>query len=1017
MVTTRSQIRAHHSTRLQIMNIAFWLLFTSLTTCMWCEDEGCVSAMGYTGTDPSMISPSFTIRSVKAHGTMPAMTSGHQHGPVGHSNVCKRAYKRACKRALQNGFTWYRGKCLDAHAFPKTLREQYMQTCTPASDQTHSLPSMDHMHAPMKRLKYFEWNASGLSRDKLDELKVWLHHNSFDVAIICETRWSYTNEWTDAAWSYIHTGNPEDKGSGILILIRKDLCSPVNIQWNDIVPGRLLHARLHGSQRPMDILATYQYMDDNSNARRQLRKTYWNRLDETLQLLPNRNVLLLTGDFNCSLTQVQGLVGHDDFSWRQARHQGRQHHDLGEFVSVLKIHGLVALNTWTYHSGPTYVHGLQASRIDFAFTRTSHTDGLAKQPILVTDAPFIGDIEYSHIPLVGSIPFFRIPQRLNRPLGFSQRDRAQCREAWMKADDSWTDMISKSSTAIHDYIEQQHEHDGIIQGLHDVVCPILRDSLAKHKTQTNTLLLPQSQTQCLKNKWEHLKNARTQVASSSKPGLRAWFHCWFHLARHQALARHHKQHATRIRKQKFQDIVSMAASAASQHDSHKLFQIIRKFSPKTPLKRVQIRNHQGAIAHPHEEKAMFSQFITDTWGDEAHAICFPAAAPGIPFSESDLAHALQHVPITKAVAKPCLPGIIIRNLSSQLANFVYSLLCQWWTISPPFVPQEWRDSWLHFLAKPGKQPDRPQNLRAIALQEPIGKCIAGLIAQVALDQSFSHLSRWPQYAYLPHRSTSDAINRVVLHCTDVRNLVQAQRNTVFNRAANDPTHHICGGVQLFLDLTKAFDSVSRPILFKCLPTCGITSAIQSLIMAMHQGTRYHFFHDGQYIPVEVRKGVRQGCKIAPLLWACFMQHFLSRAADTIGAAWICKYVTLYADDLHIGACFHTSMEYQKHVHNIGKILDILQDLGLRINVDKSHALIAIAGTNCRKFQKQVLHHRDASTWIHIPRRHGFTAFRVEQSAVYLGVKLSYRNFEDLTLNMRISAGRTAFRRLRQWLTG
>ena len=799
-------------------------------------------------------------------------------------------------------------------------------------------------------------------------------------------------------------------------MIRKTLGQPAQIQWHDIVPGRLLHVRVHGSFRPLDVLATYQYMDDNTASRRYLRADYWTKLDTTLHQLPNRNVLLFTGDLNCSLPKLHGLVGMEEFLWTQLRMKGRQHHDQGELVAVLKMHGLVALNTWSHNHGPTYVHGKTASRIDFAFTRQSHVDGLAKQPITACAAPFLGDGEYGHFPLIGSLPFFRIPQTRARRLGFSQRERNQCRDAWLAQDESWTYMLQSSQIALSQYATQSHPTTHTIQGLHDTLCPVLRTSLEPLKTHTHLSHTCPSQTQYIETKWHHLRTARTEIGDGSKPTLSAWFRCWFHLARHHALAKYHKTFATRIRRQKFQEIVNSAAKAADQHDSHRLFHIIHKFSPKTPMKRILIRNSQGAIAHPHEEKALFLKYIQDTWGDTVRDFHFPPTAPGIPFSEMDLAQALQKIPITKAVAKPCLPGILIRSLASQIAHYVYALLGTWWTQSPPFVPSEWRDSWLHFMAKPGKQPDRPQNLRAIALQEPIGKCITGLITKTALKQSFPTLCQWPQYAYLPFRCTADAIERVVRHCTYIRSLVQSQRSDVFNRAAKAPTYQACGGVQIYLDLTKAFDSVSRPVLFDNFDSCGISPDIQSLIMALHHDTHYHFLHDGKYVSVPVQKGVRQGCKLAPLLWACFMQRFLSSAATAVGLDWVYRHVTLYADDLHIGTCFHSTAEYWENIHHLGTILDIITDLGLTINVDKSHVLIKITGTNCRKLQKQVLHHHDAQTWIHIPRRHGFTAFRVEQSAMYLGVRMSYRNFEDLTIQARMNAGRTAFRRLRQWLT-
>ena len=285
-----------------------------------------------------------------------------------------------------------------------------------------------------------------------------------------------------------------------------------------------------------------------------------------------------------------------------------------------------------------------------------------------------------------------------------------------------------------------------------------------------------------------------------------------------------------------------------------------------------------------------------------------------------------------------------------------------------------------------------------------------------MSQAFPRLCRWPQFAYLPHRSTQDAINKVRAHCSLVRDLVQSQRRSVSNRYLGVQTHQACGGVQLFLDLSRAFDSIDRNILFQQLHCCGISGDLISLMQAFHFGTRYHLQFQGQFYPIDVSLGVRQGCKAAPILWACLMVGFLHRAAQSVDPVWLQKHLTIYADDIHIGVPYHCIAELQDALHKIGLLLDILSDFGLTVNVAKSQMVFAMAGTNHRRHYRDFVQFTAEGIRMRVPRQQGETTFRVTDAVVYLGVKLGYRNMETHTLNHRLSSAHATFRRLRRWLT-
>lgn len=74
----------------------------------------------------------------------------------------------------------------------------------------------------------------------------------------------------------------------------------------------------------------------------------------------------------------------------------------------------------------------------------------------------------------------------------------------------------------------------------------------------------------------------------------------------------------------------------------------------------------------------------------------------------------------------------------------------------------------------------------------------------------------------------------------------------------------------FIDLTKAFDLVSRDGLFKILPKIGCPPKLLSLVTSFRvdmKGTVQ--FNGSSSEPFSINSGVKQGCVLAPTLFGIF----------------------------------------------------------------------------------------------------------------------------------------------------
>ena len=89
----------------------------------------------------------------------------------------------------------------------------------------------------------------------------------------------------------------------------------------------------------------------------------------------------------------------------------------------------------------------------------------------------------------------------------------------------------------------------------------------------------------------------------------------------------------------------------------------------------------------------------------------------------------------------------------------------------------------------------------------------------------------------------------------------------------------------FIDLTKAYDSVDRTLLWIVLARFGVPPNILAVIHHFHDRMRAHIrTDDGGYSDrFSARQGLRQGCVLAPLLFDMFFTAVLSVAVEWFSA--------------------------------------------------------------------------------------------------------------------------------------
>ena len=270
-------------------------------------------------------------------------------------SIKKRSFKRALKRAETHGYTMYKGQMYTA----QRLGTEYKGHPTVVPKTQNNTPSSK---LKRKRFSCLSWNCSGLSPSGWDYFQQWIECQNLDIIMLQETHWKHTSEWVTGNYYAIHSGCGESR-SGLLSLVSKKLCTMDDLSWQEVIPGRLMHLRVHGRDRDLDFLNVYQHIHhpDRMEDRAQL----WTALQSVIANCSKRNHLTLLGDLNTSMRRTSTAVGMDTYLWQGERCKGPNHSDAYFLHNLLINFDLVVNNFWDAQLGPTYIFGTQHSRIDY----------------------------------------------------------------------------------------------------------------------------------------------------------------------------------------------------------------------------------------------------------------------------------------------------------------------------------------------------------------------------------------------------------------------------------------------------------------------------------------------------------------------------------------------------------------------------------------------------------------------------------------------------------------------------
>ena len=369
---------------------------------------------------------------------------------------------------------------------------------------------------------------------------------------------------------------------------------------------------------------------------------------------------------------------------------------------------------------------------------------------------------------------------------------------------------------------------------------------------------------------------------------------------------------------------------------------------------------------------------------------------GDPPTENEVQDAIRKLSNNKASGPDGIPAEIFKQGGPKLVCHIHSLLVKVWEKEE--IPAELRDALIVTIFKKGDKADCG-NYRGISLLSTAGKILARILANRLLPLSEEILPE-SQCGFRPARGTSD----MIFAARQLQEKCREQHLPLY---------------MAFIDLTKAFDSVNRVALWGALSKIGCPDKYVTILRLLHDDMTATVVGNGgsDTAPFKVVTGVKQGCIIAPTLFAIFISAILHLTSQDLPEGVKFVYRTdgglLNLNRFRAKSKVHTSsvteLQYADDNALVAHSEEDLQNI-----LDAFARAYRLLGLDINIKKTQILYQPAPDTPSQAP------AISVENNILhnvdkfpYLGSLLSSRAVIDEEIYHRIGCASAAFARLRK----
>ena len=153
----------------------------------------------------------------------------------------------------------------------------------------------------------------------------------------------------------------------------------------------------------------------------------------------------------------------------------------------------------------------------------------------------------------------------------------------------------------------------------------------------------------------------------------------------------------------------------------------------------------------------------------------------------------------------------------------------------------------------------------------------------------------------------------------------------------------------------------------------------------------------------MQRGIRQGCSLAPLLFAIFTGWLYDQLSSRVGEDWAREFITMYADDSLLQWIILRVSDLEHMCKCIRETFSLLTATGMQVNAAKSQLVIQLQGPEAKRWLKQHLHRTKDGPLVSVGTPAAPIYIPRVQSFQYLGVIASLGGYELQTCRHRLKA--------------
>ena len=296
--------------------------------------------------------------------------------------------------------------------------------------------------------------------------------------------------------------------------------------------------------------------------------------------------------------------------------------------------------------------------------------------------------------------------------------------------------------------------------------------------------------------------------------------------------------------------------------------------------------------------------------------------------------------ITSGKAPVHIPVELLKTGSETVKQEVANLIRSTWGGS---IPQDWIDGILLPLYKSKGEKSVCDNHRGITLLESVGKVLARILLNRLQEDICPAALPESQSGFRSERGCND----MIFSARQVQEKCIEQQMPLY---------------QVFVDLTKAFDTVNRDALWKVMGKLGCPPIFVHMLKELHRDMKGRVSFNGQLSEeISIDNGVKQGDIPAPTLFSIYFAVLLRYAFEDCDVGVLLRFRTsgkvfnlrrmktnsnvflalirelLYADDADFLA--HSEADMQTIMDNFSRACDAF---GLKISLKKTKVMFTPA---------------------------------------------------------------------------